>query len=104
MLIRVLCVLGLDDHTRPTIVYHHTNKCGAVIVGPVVDISWLDGALMWGDLCIGYLEAAWFDEGVLVERRSWPGEPIGAITSIGTDGKSIYVSTLGGRVMRIEPK
>ena len=100
---RPVCA-ALDDHTRPTIVYHHTNKCSAVIVGPVVDISWLDGALMWGDLCIGYLEAAWFDEGVLVERRSWPGEPIGAITSIGTDGKSIYVSTLGGRVVRVDPK
>lgn len=93
------------DVVMPQIWYAHGPSCAAIIGGPIYEgreLRWLRGALVWSDFCRGHLEAAWFEDGVVVEQRAWPSLDLGPVTAIGTTPEGeLVVGLLTGDVMRI---
>jgi glucose/arabinose dehydrogenase len=91
---------------RPVYEYSHDSG-GCTVTGGYVyrgrRISGLVGAYVFGDLCLGRLEAIRVDDGGEVRRRVF-GPTVAGLSSFGEDAQGeLYAMSLGGALYRIAP-
>ena len=96
-----------DGAIRPVFEYSH-EEGGCTVTGGYVyrghEIPDLYGAYVFGDYCIGRLEAIRLEGGRVVEHRSL-GPVVQGLSSFGEDARGeLYVMSLGGVVSKIVPK
>lgn len=88
--------------TVPAVFYGRDGGCGVVVGSLFTDPgAWLDGALLWTDLCRGDIRASWFSEGVEVASGSWPSP--NWITAIAAAEGVVYLAGLDGRIYSATP-
>ncbi len=92
------------DAIRPVFEYSHEDGACTVIGGYVyrgTKIAGLDGAYLFGDLCLGRIEALRVDGGKVVAHRKL-GPEVPNLSSFGEDADGeLYAMSLSGGVYRI---
>jgi glucose/arabinose dehydrogenase len=96
-----------DGAVRPVFEYSH-EEGGCTVTGGYVyrgsAIPELYGAYVFGDYCIGRLEAIRVEGGRVTEHRVL-GPVVEGLSSFGEDARGeLYAMSLGGMVSRIEPR
>jgi len=93
---------------RPVLEYSH-DEGGCTVVGGYVyrgaAIPGLVGAYVFGDFCVGRLEAIRLDGGRVVEQRTLGPTVDGGLSSFGEDADGeLYAMSLAGALYRIAPR
>ena len=92
-----------QDFTLPQVEYSHEEGCsitgGDVYRGSVKELR---GVYFYSDYCAGWLRSFRFVDGSVTERTEWDVEPVGNVTSFGTDGRGELHLLTEDAVYRIE--
>ena len=92
-----------QDFTLPQVEYYHDEGCsitgGDVYRGSVTELR---GVYFYSDYCRGWLRSFRFVDGSVTERTEWDIEPVGNVTSFGTDGRGELHLLTEDAVYRIE--